>query len=1088
MTYLFKKNLFNNSLFNNSIKTRIALIVSLFVFVTAILVGLVFYIGGNNYIVEKELETLEHHLKEQGLLLSAHLQAPREDVLFLASTPPIKGIIRATQLNGEIDPFDGSSKNQWLSRLAIIFEEMLVAKPAYLQIRFIGKEKELVRVENLNGISFIVPEKSLRNKYENTHFAETAKLKEREIYMSDIELYREFGELALPYLPVIRISTPIFDSQGILFGIVVVNMDFTFVLTQVSGIGDLRNEIRAGRSEFYVTSDKGDFLVHPDNKKSFGFEFGNRHLIQNQYPVYRDLIELNSANKKNSYSEDGQAIFEANGIEKVAYFHKSYFDPTFPQRFLGMAIVVNYDDVVSGSYAIRNKSILLVTLLITVATIFAVLFARMITGNLMRITNAAEEFANGKREFDLPIDSRDEVGVLARTLQKMMDQVQLRDEELRQSEARFSGIIELADEGIISLDEEQRIILFNTGAETIFGYKKEEVIGKSIDFLLPEAVRGKHKCYVEGFAASKHSSRTMRNRGGLFGVRKNGKPFQVEASISNLLVNDKKIFTAVVRDVSEQVRAQEALLTVKRNLSEAQHIAKMGSYLWTLDSGAMEWSDEFFQILDYEKGVHVSMLNKITDRVHEEDQSLFDEALEKVFASDKSVDTRFRIMLPSGSIRSIIMSFRLRDKDKNSVRKVAGTIQDVTDQINTVEEKQALKNQLQQSQKMDAIGQLTGGIAHDFNNILAAIMGYTNLAQERFAQDNPVLEGYLDEVYRAGERATDLISQMLAFSRGGSNEPKILAIQPLVEEALSMLKSTIPSSISVTTDYEKDLPKIMMDPVQVYQLVMNLCINARDAMCGHGELDITLRSVNFIDAETCCSGCQNQIQGNFLELQIKDSGDGIDPEIIERVFEPFFSTKDIGKGTGMGLSMVHGIVHEHGGHIILNSKLGEGTVFQLYFPGADYIEKNANNGHATVSEKTRVLQNKSDGDPQHILVVDDESSVAGFLRELFETRGYKVTVEIDSVKALNIFKNDPGMFDLVITDQTMPKLTGAELSKEILSMRSDMPIVLCTGYSEVIDESEAFKIGINEYLTKPIDPVKLCNAVSRLSSHTKSVI
>ena len=629
MNSLLKKSLFNDSLFNNGIKTKIALIVNLFVFITATLVGLVFYIAGNNYIVEKELQTLEYHLKEQGLLLSTHLQVPREDVLFLAATPPIEGIIRAIQSKGGIDPFDGSSKNQWSSRLAAIFEEMLAAKPTYLQIRFIGKEKELVRVQNSDGTSFIVPDKELQNVSERANFVETLKLKEREIYMSDIELNREFGELTLPYLPVIRISTPVFDSQGKFFGIVVVNMDFTFVLTQVSGVNDLRNKMGVGRSEFYITSNKGDFILHPDNKKSFGFELGKRHLIQDLYPVYRDLIESNDTNKTDTRSKVGQAIFEVGGIEKVAYFHKSYFDPVFSQRFLGMAMVVNYDDVVSGLYAIRNKSILLVMLLITLATIVAILFARKITDNLIRITNAVEDFAKGEREFDLSIDSRDEVGVLALALRKVMSQVQLRDEALRESEARFSGIIELAGEGIISLDDEQKIILFNIGAETIFGYKKEEVIGKPVEFLLPKAARKQHKHYVQDFAASKYSSRTMFNRAGLFAVRKNGKPFPLEASISNLSINNKTIYTAVVRDVSKQVYAQEALLAVKKSLSDAQQIAKMGSYLWTIDNGVMEWSDELYRILDYEKGVHIPALSKITDRVYEDDQSLFDETLER---------------------------------------------------------------------------------------------------------------------------------------------------------------------------------------------------------------------------------------------------------------------------------------------------------------------------------------------------------------------------------------------------------------------------------------------------------------------------
>jgi len=1061
--------------------------VGLFVFLTVVLINAVFYIENNNNLIEKKLEILEQHLKGHGMFLSSRLQATREDTLFLAATPPVDGIIRATSSKEGIDPLDGSSEKQWRERLAIIFQEMLSAKQAYLQMRFIGQKKELVRVQKLNDHSYVVPEKDLQNKYESAYISETEKLKEREIYMSDIGLNREFGTLTVPHLPVIRMSTPVYDSQGKIFGIVVINIDFMFLLNDIASVSELRNGMGVGVTEFYVTSDKGDFLVTPDVEKIFGFEFGKRFLIQDLYPVYRELIETKNAQKTSTPSNGSPVIFKANGIDKVAYYHKSYFDPIVKKRFLGMAMVVNYDDVVGGSYAIRSKSILLMMVLVAVAMICALFFARTITDNLMRITDAAKKFVNGEHEFDLPIEGQDEVGALARTLENMINQVGLRDEALRESGMRFSGIIELAREGIISLDEKQNIILFNRGAEKIFGYNKEEILGKQLEILLPKAVREQHQSQIQEFSVSKEFSRIMQNKKNLYGLTKSGKQFPMEASISKLSVNNKMLFTVVVRDITSQVNSKEALLTIQQNLSDAQQIASMGSFIWVIDTGAMEWSDELYRILDYEIGVHIPTLNKITMRVHPDDQAYYDEYLEKVFGLTRSVDLRFRAILPNGNTRSMIMSFRLRDCDKSYTSKVAGTIQDVTDQIKTVEEKQALSKQLQQSQKMDAIGQLTGGIAHDFNNILASIMGYTNLAQESFAQDNPKLAEYLDEVYHAGERARDLIAHMLTFSRGGNGEPTILDAQPLIIDVIKMLKSTIPSSIEVTTDFAKELPKIMMDPVQLHQLVMNLCINSRDAMHGHGKLDIKLHDVKFAMGELNCCACQNEVHGRFLELQVIDTGDGINPSDINRIFDPFFSTKDVGKGTGMGLSMVHGIVHENGGHIKIKSKPGEGAIFKLYLPVAEQAEHKEET-YVSVAEKTIEQLNIIENTLAHILIVDDESAVASYLKELFETRGYKVTVENDSVKALNLFQNNPEIFDIVITDQTMPKLTGAELSKEILSLRSDIPIVLCTGYSDVIDESQAFEIGINEYLTKPIDSVRLCNAVTRLSRHAQSLV
>jgi len=387
--------------------------------------------------------------------------------------------------------------------------------------------------------------------------------------------------------------------------------------------------------------------------------------------------------------------------------------------------------------------------------------------------------------------------------------------------------------------------------------------------------------------------------------------------------------------------------------------------------------------------------------------------------------------------------------------KISGLLcvgEDITERLLAEKEKNLLERQLQQSQKMESIGQLTGGLAHDFNNILASIMGYTNLAQERFAKDNSKLSEYLNEVYLAGERARDLVLQMLAFSRGVSNEPQLLALQPLVEAAIKMLHSTIPSSIEVKIEFQSELPKIMMDPVQLHQIVMNLCINARDAMDGVGQFCIKLQLVE--RQKSVCSSCHGNIEGAYVELQVKDTGKGISPENLQRIFDPFFSTKDIGKGTGMGLSMVHGIVHKHGGHIVAKSKPDQETVFSLFFP--------------VVNKQTKEKKQKF-SKTWHVLVVDDEQSVANFLKEIIELRNYRVTQLLDSEKALAVFTQDPGSFDCVVTDYSMPNMNGIDLSKEIIKIRPDIPIILCTGLSRDMDDSDMKKTGIRRVIGKPVN-------------------
>lgn len=390
------------------------------------------------------------------------------------------------------------------------------------------------------------------------------------------------------------------------------------------------------------------------------------------------------------------------------------------------------------------------------------------------------------------------------------------------------------------------------------------------------------------------------------------------------------------------------------------------------------------------------------------------------------------------------------------------------------DERQKLQQQLQQAQKMEAIGQLTGGIAHDFNNILASIMGYTELALDRYASDSePKLANYLKEVYRAGERARDLIAQMLAFSQGTASNSKPMALAPLVKEVIKLLQPTLPSSIQLHAHINTDVPNIMMDPVHLHQIVMNLCINARDVLEGEGLIEVLIRQVSDISTE--CDSCHGQVKGDFVELAIIDTGSGIESTTLKRIFEPFYTTKEAGKGSGMGLSMVHGIVHEHGGHILVEASMGKGCTFRLLFPAVSADE------HAAHVEEfiypVSLLTAKKGG---HLLIVDDEESVAMFISELLDINDYQVTMMTDSTEALSLFKQNPQSFDLVITDQTMPGITGAELATKMLQLRSDIPIILCTGYSEKIDEESAKSIGIQRFLEKPLESKVLLESVGEL--------
>jgi signal transduction histidine kinase/CheY-like chemotaxis protein len=373
---------------------------------------------------------------------------------------------------------------------------------------------------------------------------------------------------------------------------------------------------------------------------------------------------------------------------------------------------------------------------------------------------------------------------------------------------------------------------------------------------------------------------------------------------------------------------------------------------------------------------------------------------------------------------------------------------------NDVTEAHQLERHLRQAQKMEAIGTLAGGIAHDFNNILSAILGYTELSMVD-TQEGSLIHGNLLKIYSAGERARDLVKQILSFSRQSEQELLPIRIKPIIQEALKLLRASIPVTIEIQSEIDYD-PTILADPTQIHQVMMNLCTNASHAMEDNGGiLTIQLRSSN-VDPELA------QVWPELPDpegavLSIRDTGSGMDAPTLERIFDPFFTTKQRDKGTGMGLAVVHGIVESHKGRIKAISKAGEGTTFYVFFPVISIADDTRIESRASLPTGT-----------ERILFIDDEPTQVEIGSQALGRLGYRVTTMTDSLEALKLFEDDPMAFDLVISDMTMPQLTGDRLAEAILNLRADIPILLCTGYSERIEASRAQQIGIRNIAMKPL--------------------
>ncbi len=432
-----------------------------------------------------------------------------------------------------------------------------------------------------------------------------------------------------------------------------------------------------------------------------------------------------------------------------------------------------------------------------------------------------------------------------------------------------------------------------------------------------------------------------------------------------------------------------------------------------------------------------------------EDQKIITKLkIEEIYKYGTPVRFETKRLSKNGEIIDVLLSAAI-------IKGIEGIHNGLVVNLKDITERKNLEVQIQQTQKMESIGTLAGGIAHDFNNILFPIVGHSEMLLEDVPKESPFREG-LNQIYTGALRASELIKQILTFSRQESGELKLMKMQPIIKEALKLIRATIPTTIEIKHDLQSDCGAVKADPTQIHQIVINLATNAYHAMEDTGgKLNINLKKVELEAPDALNPDIK---PGAYASLRISDTGKGMDKELIEKIFDPFFTTKGIGKGTGMGLSVVHGIVKSMNGTINVYSELGKGTEFHIYLPLAEAVkEQQANNIEAPIQ-----------GGNEHILLVDDEKAIIGMEQHMLKRLGYKVTSHSSSIEALEAFRASPDRFDMIITDLQMPNMSGDKLSVELTKIRPDIPVLLCTGFSETISEEKAEFLGINGFLLKPI--------------------
>jgi PAS domain S-box-containing protein len=532
------------------------------------------------------------------------------------------------------------------------------------------------------------------------------------------------------------------------------------------------------------------------------------------------------------------------------------------------------------------------------------------------------------------------------------------------------------------------------------------------------------------------------------------------ASQAAISLENAHLYTDLKQENNERRRAEEALRRSEAYLDQAQAVSHTGSFGWNAVTDEIYWSAQTYQIYGLDPGA-IPDLGLIVRQTHPEDRDFHEQILARARHEKKDFDFEYRLLMRNGSVKHIQVVARAL-AGKSGDLEFVGAVMDVTGRKLAEESKRAqerereeMQRKLQQAAKMEAIGRLAGGIAHDFNNILGAILGYGELAQNNSGEGSAVRH-QIDQVMHAGARGKGLVDRILAFSHSGMGERVPLHVQPLVEETLELLAASLPADVRLEKRLDAVDATVLGDATQLHQLTMNLCTNAVHAMPRGGVLTVGLNGVSADERRLLSHGTLGA--GRYVCMSVSDTGSGIPPAVFERMFDPFFTTKRVGEGTGLGLALVHSTVADFGGVIDVATQVDVGTTFTIWLPAA--------------GETPRFLADPPDelprGNGETVMIVDDERALVALAEETLAELGYEPVGFDSSTAALHAFRAEPKRFSLVLTDETMPDLTGTELAHEIRQLRPDIPIILMSGYSGPLLSERAQAAEVADVLRKPL--------------------
>ncbi len=667
------------------------------------------------------------------------------------------------------------------------------------------------------------------------------------------------------------------------------------------------------------------------------------------------------------------------------------------------------------------------------------------------------------------------------------------ERDLREREEHFRLLIENALDMVMILKAEGAVAYAGPSVKRVLGFAPKGLVGKNfLDFVHPSERDAFLERFVEagripGLTVSLEASLKKKD-GGWRVIEMIGKNLLHDAKVAGIVINgrdvtERKQMEEKLRRVHEELerrveerttelrKAYERLEAEIREHKQAEEerirlataIEQGGDCVIITDShGIVQYANPAFEKVSLYRREEIT--GQKFDVLRGSDQDSFWEDMWHVLEGGNVWSGRLVNRKKDGTAYEVERTMSPIRDNSGAIANYVAVERDMTEQV-------GLETEMRQAQKMQAIGTLAGGIAHDFNNILAAMIGFTELALDDI-EKNSRAGKHLEHVRKAGYRGRDLVKQILTFSRQGEQEKKPVQVAPIVREVLKLMRASLPSTVDIRAKIETDEGIILADPVQIHQLLINLCTNAGQAMkAGKGALEV--RMTDFVLSDPADAPHPDMEPASYVKLTVSDTGPGIDEVIKDRIFEPFFTTRESGGAMGMGLSVVYGIVKSHHGAVTVTSAPGRGSTFAVYFRKINSAQVPA------AQEREKPVAPMAKG-KRRILFVDDEEALVEIGKQMLERLGYEVVAEKDSVRALKQFQRDPARFDLVITDQTMPNMTGIELAKRMMSIKKDIPIILCTGFSEVISPESAKAMGIREFVMKPIIKKEMAETIRRI--------